>query len=192
MSTPLRAQYLRLKQLFPDALLLFHLGDVYELYDTDARVAARELDLTLATREFAGGERVQMCPLSYHAVEGAIKRLVARGYKVAIAEQIGDPRVTKGLVAREVVRVVIPALAVEAHRRSSSDHVAELACVEPDGSSVPPSSRELATPAASTNEPTGSVASVSASDASEKARTVAPAVQLALFDLSTGGADAGR
>jgi len=113
MSTPVRAQYLRLKQPFPDALLLFRLGDVYELYDADARMAARELGVTPTVHEFAGGERVALCSLPYHAVEGAIRRLVARGYKVAIAEQIGDLGAAKGLVAREVVRVVVPGLAIE-------------------------------------------------------------------------------
>jgi len=108
VSTPLRAQYLRLKQQFPNALVLFRLGDFYELYDADACVAVRELGLTLTAREFAGSERVPLCPLPSHAAEGHIKRLVARGYKVAITEQVGDPRMTTGLVVREVVRVVSP------------------------------------------------------------------------------------
>ncbi len=71
MSTPLRAQYLRLKQPFPDALLLFRLGDFYELYDEDACVAARELGLTLTTREFTGDKRIPMCPLPYHGARRA-------------------------------------------------------------------------------------------------------------------------
>ena len=192
MSTPLRAQYLRLKQPFPDALLLFRIGDIYEIYDEDARVAARELGVTPADREFAGGERVALCPLPYHAVEGTIKRLVARGYKVAIAEQIGDPRTAKGLVEREVVRVVTPASAIETHRRPSSDRDVEPACVESDGSGVPASNREMAAPTAPTSEPTDSGASVSALDPGGEWRAVAPAVQFALFDLSAGGADARR
>lgn len=113
MSTPVRAQYLRLKQPFPDALLLFRLGDFYELYGRDATIAARELELPLTAREFGGSECIPMCPLPYHAVETPIKRLVARGYKVAITEQIGDPRTAHGLVEREVVRVVTPGLAIE-------------------------------------------------------------------------------
>jgi len=192
MSTPLRAQYLRLKQPFPDALLLFRLGDVYELYDEDARLATHELGVTPTVRAFAEGERGQMCLLPYHAVEGAIKRLVARGYKVAIAEQINSLHTAKGLVAREVVRVVTPSSAVEALRRPSSDRVAEPACVEPDGSGVLPPSREMTMSIASTSESVGGVASVSASDVSEDGRAVASTVQLTLFDLSAGDADAGR
>jgi len=175
MSTPLRAQYLHLKRPFPDALLLFRLGDCYELYDADARVAARELGVTPTVHEFAEGERVQMCPLPYHTVEGAIKCLVACGYKVAIAEQINGLHTAKDLVAREVVRVVIPASAIEAQRSPSSDRVAEPACVEPDGSGVPPSRREIAASIMTTGTRVGKAT-----------------VQLALFDLPTGGGDRGR
>jgi len=192
MSTPIRAQYLRLKQPFPDALLLFRLGDLYELYDADARVAARELGLTLTAREFAGGKRVPMCPLPYHAVETPIKRLVARGYKVAIAEQIGDPRITKGLVAREVVRVVTPASAIEAHRHRPSGRIIGPSGAETDGSDMPLSSggTAAAVPCASTDDSAASPAS--ASEAGREERAAAPAVQLALFESPTEGDDRGR
>ena len=191
MSTPLRAQYLRLKQPFPDALLLFRLGDFYEIYDADARTAARELGVTPTARAFAGGERIPMCLLPYHAVEGHIKRLVARGYKVAIAEQIGDLGAAKGLVVREVVRVVTPASAIEIHRYLSCDRDAGLACVEPDGDGVSPSSREMAAPVASTREMADGVAPLSPSDAGGEERAGTPVVQFALFDLSAGSADGG-
>ncbi len=192
MSTPLRAQYRRLKQPFPDALLLFRLGDVYELYDEDARVAARELGVTPTVREFAGGERVALCPIPYHAAEGHIKRLVARGYKVAIAEQIGDPRITKGLVAREVVRVVTPASAAEAYPCPSSDRGTGQSTNVPHGGSVPPSNRD--------KDPSITAGSTKAGDATlelaagpcETGREATPAVQLALFDLPTEGDDRGR
>jgi len=115
MSTPVRRQYLNLKARFPNAILFFRLGDFYEMFDEDAKVGSRELELHLTSREFAKGERVPMCGVPYHAAEGHIARLVARGYKVAVCEQIGDPRATKGkdIVEREVVRVVTPGTAIE-------------------------------------------------------------------------------
>ncbi len=192
MSAPLRAQYLRLKQPFPDALLLFHLGDFYELYDEDARVAARELGVTLTAREFTGGKRVPMCPLLYHAVEGHIKRLVARGYKVAIAEQIGDLRTAKGLVTREVVRVVTPASAIEAHRHPSSGRMIGPSGAETDGSDMPLSSGRAAASIPCASADVSATSPASAPDASREERAAAPAVQLALFALPTGGDDRGR
>ncbi len=115
MSTPVRQQYLRIKAQFPSAILFFRLGDFYEMFDEDATVGSRELEVHLTSREFAKGERVPMCGVPYHAAETHIARLVSRGYKVAVCEQIGDPRATKGkdLVEREVVRVVTPGTAVE-------------------------------------------------------------------------------
>ena len=100
MSTPIRNQYLRLKAQFPGAIMFFRLGDFYEMFDDDALTGSRELELTLTSREFARGERSPMCGVPYHAAENHIARLVARGYKVAICEQIGDPRTAKGLVDR--------------------------------------------------------------------------------------------
>src|SRR5919202_1746407 len=93
--------------------MFFRLGDFYEMFDDDALTGSRELELTLTSREFARGERSPMCGVPYHAAENHIARLVARGYKVAICEQIGDPRTAKGLVEREVVRVVTPGTTVE-------------------------------------------------------------------------------
>jgi len=115
MSTPVRRQYLTLKAQFPHAILFFRLGDFYEMFDEDALVGSRELELHLTSREFAKGERAPMCGVPYHAAETHIARLVSRGYKVAVCEQLGDPRDTKGkgLVEREVVRVVTPGTAVE-------------------------------------------------------------------------------
>jgi len=115
MSTPVRRQYLTLKAQFPNAILFFRLGDFYEMFDEDALVGSRELELHLTSREFTKGERAPMCGVPYHAAETHIARLVSRGYKVAVCEQLGDPRDTKGkgLVEREVVRVVTPGTAVE-------------------------------------------------------------------------------
>ncbi|BDG60000.1 DNA mismatch repair protein MutS [Caldinitratiruptor microaerophilus] len=112
--TPMFAQYREFKQQYPDALLLFRLGDFYELFFEDAEVAARELDLVLTGRD--GGKalgRVPMCGVPYHSADAYIARLIERGHKVAICEQMEDPRQAKGLVRREVIRVVTPGTLVE-------------------------------------------------------------------------------
>ncbi len=192
MSTPLRAQYLRLKQPFPDALLLFRLGDFYEVYGRDATIAARELGLTLTAREFAGGERVQMCPFPYHAAEGRLKHLVARGYKVAIAEQIDDPCITKGLVEREVVRVVTPALAVDTCRCLPSALVVGQSADVPHGSGVPLLNRERDTSIMITGTNAEHTPPIYAAGPCDTGRVKTPAVQLALFNLPAGGDDRGR
>jgi DNA mismatch repair protein MutS len=110
--TPVRKQYLQIKAQHPDAIVFFRLGDFYETFDEDAEVAARELDLVLTSRPVAKNQRVPMAGVPHHAVEGYIARLIEKGYRVAIAEQVGE--VTgKGLVAREVTRVVTPGTIVE-------------------------------------------------------------------------------
>ncbi|MCX8068063.1 MAG: DNA mismatch repair protein MutS [Anaerolineae bacterium] len=110
--TPIRKQYLRLKAQHPDAILFFRLGDFYETFDADAEIVARELDIVLTSRPVAKGVRVPMAGVPHHAVENYIARLIEKGYRVAIAEQVGE--VTgKGLVEREVVRVVTPGTVVE-------------------------------------------------------------------------------
>ncbi|HUX75885.1 MAG TPA: DNA mismatch repair protein MutS [Anaerolineae bacterium] len=110
--TPVRQQYLQIKAQHPDAVVFFRLGDFYETFDEDAEIAARELDLVLTSRPVAKGVRVPMAGVPYHAVEGYIARLIEKGYRVAIAEQVGE--VTgQGLVAREVTRVVTPGTVVE-------------------------------------------------------------------------------
>jgi DNA mismatch repair protein MutS len=110
--TPVRKQYLQIKAQHPDAIVFFRLGDFYETFDGDAETAARELDLVLTSRPVAKNQRVPMAGVPHHAVEGYIARLIEKGYRVAIAEQVGE--VTgKGLVAREVTRVVTPGTVVE-------------------------------------------------------------------------------
>jgi len=110
--TPVRKQYLQIKAQHPDAIVFFRLGDFYETFDEDAEIAARELDLVLTSRPVAKGQRVPMAGVPHHAVDGYIARLIEKGYRVAIAEQVGE--VTgKGLVAREVTRVVTPGTVVE-------------------------------------------------------------------------------
>jgi len=111
-TTPVRKQYLQIKAQHPDAIVFFRLGDFYETFDQDAETAARELDLVLTSRPVAKNQRVPMAGVPYHAVEGYIARLIEKGYRVAIAEQVGE--VTgRGLVAREVTRVVTPGTVVE-------------------------------------------------------------------------------
>ena len=110
--TPVRRQYLEIKRQHPDAIVFFRLGDFYETFDKDAETAARELDLVLTSRPVSKDTRVPMAGVPHHAVEGYIARLIEKGYRVALAEQVGE--VTgRGLVAREVTRVVTPGTLVE-------------------------------------------------------------------------------
>ena len=111
--TPMRGQYLRIKQRYSDALLLFRLGDFYETFEEDARVASRELEIVLTSRNMGKGERVPMAGIPAHALESYLARLIKRGYKVAICEQLTDPALSKGLVERDVVRVVTPGTVLE-------------------------------------------------------------------------------
>ncbi len=113
MSTPARLQYLRFKAQYPDAILFYRLGDFYEMFDDDARIGARELDLTLTGRDFAKGERVPMAGVPHHALETYVARLVVKGFKVAVCEQMSDPRAARGLVDREIVRVITPGTVTE-------------------------------------------------------------------------------
>lgn len=109
--TPLRRQYLEVKQRFPEAVVLFRLGDFYETFDEDARIASRELDIVLTAREMGKGNKVPMAGIPYHALDNYLGRLISRGHKVAICEQLTPPG--KGLVERDIVRVVTPGTVVE-------------------------------------------------------------------------------
>ena len=112
-STPLMRQYAAIKKEHPHALLFFRLGDFYELFFDDAVLASRELQITLTSRNKEKGIAVPMCGVPYHAAEGYIAKLIRRGFKVAICEQVEDPRVAKKLVRREVTRVVTPGTAAD-------------------------------------------------------------------------------
>ena len=108
--TPMRKQYLDLKQQYPDCLLFFRLGDFYEMFDEDAKTASEELDLTLTTRDRGKPkeEQTPMCGVPFHSYQSYLARLIAKGYKVAICEQTEDPAQAKGLVSRDIVRIVTP------------------------------------------------------------------------------------
>ena len=109
--TPMKRQYNEIKEQHRDCLLFFRLGDFYEMFDEDAKLASRELDLALTTRDRNvpdPEDRTPMCGVPYHSAEAYIARLIARGYKVAICEQTEDPALAKGLVSREVIRIITP------------------------------------------------------------------------------------
>lgn len=111
--TPMMRQYLDIKARHPDHLLFYRLGDFYELFFEDARVAAHELDLVLTSRNAGGGNKADMCGVPYHAVEGYIGSLIDKGYSIAVCEQMEDPRLTKGLVKREVTKIITPGTVTE-------------------------------------------------------------------------------
>ena len=108
--TPMKRQYNDIKAQYPDCLLFFRLGDFYEMFDEDAHVASRELDLALTTRDRGKPEEEQtpMCGVPFHSCETYIARLIAKGYKVAICEQLEDPALAAGIVERGVIRVITP------------------------------------------------------------------------------------
>ncbi len=112
-STPLMRQYASIKKEHPTALLFFRLGDFYELFFDDAVLASRELQITLTSRNKEKGVAIPMCGVPYHAAEGYIAKLIRRGFKVAVCEQVEDPRLAKKLVRREVTRVVTPGTAAD-------------------------------------------------------------------------------
>src|SRR5215468_10299719 len=112
-STPLMRQYNSLKQQVPHALLMFRLGDFYELFFEDAVVAARDLEITLTARNKEKGAAIPMCGVPYHAAEGYIARLIQKGHRVAICDQMEDPKVAKKLVKRDITRIVTPGTAMD-------------------------------------------------------------------------------
>ena len=109
-GTPVMRQYLAAKEQYQDALLLFRMGDFYELFFEDAVVAAKALDLTLTARNKGAEDEIAMAGVPHHAVSSYIQRLLEQGFKVAICEQMADPSKVKGIVPREVVRVVTPGI----------------------------------------------------------------------------------
>src|SRR5712692_9128374 len=111
--SPVRTQYLQVKQQNPDAILFFRMGDFYEMFDDDAEIVARELEIALTRRDFGRGEKSPMAGIPHHAADGYIARLVSKGYRVAVCEQTSDPALSKGLVDREVIRIVTPGTVID-------------------------------------------------------------------------------
>ncbi len=111
--TPMMKQYFEIKKQYADTILLFRLGDFYEMFFDDAKLASRELELVLTGRDWGQEERAPMCGVPFHSADSYIARLVANGHKVAICEQVEDPALAKGLVQRDVVRVLTPGTVIE-------------------------------------------------------------------------------
>ncbi|MGD9518327.1 MAG: hypothetical protein AB7W28_02335, partial [Armatimonadota bacterium] len=120
--TPLFRQWLRVKQELPEALVLFRLGDFYEMFGDDAEVGARELQLTLTSRECSRDQRIPMCGVPHHALNRYLRQLVQKGYRVAVVEQTEDPKRAKGLVRREVTRVVTRGTVMEDDMLPGAQH----------------------------------------------------------------------
>jgi len=111
--TPIRQQYLRIKKKYPETIVFFRLGDFYETFDEDARTASRELEIVLTSREMGKDNKIPLAGIPYHAVDNYLAKLINRGYKVAICEQLTKPGANKGIIDRDVIRVVTPGTVVE-------------------------------------------------------------------------------
>ena len=111
--SPMMQQYFAIKKEYPDAILLFRLGDFYEMFFEDAKVASRELELVLTGRDCGQEERAPMCGVPFHSADSYIAKLVSRGYKVAVCEQMEDPKAAKGIVKRDVIRVITAGTVIE-------------------------------------------------------------------------------
>ena len=112
-TTPIRRQYLKIKQDYPDTIVFFRLGDFYETFDEDAKVVSRELEIVLTSRSMGKGQRFPMAGIPHHALESYLAKLIGKGHRVAICEQLGEPKLGKGLIERGVVRIVTPGTVVE-------------------------------------------------------------------------------
>ena len=130
--TPMIQQYLAVKAQVPDAFLFFRLGDFYEMFFEDAINASRELEITLTGREGGAEERIPMCGVPYHSAETYMSRLIEKGYKVAICEQVEDPAAAKGVVRREIVRIVTPGTVMDSKLlgEKSNNYIVSLAADE--------------------------------------------------------------
>ena len=120
--TPLMKQYREIKRQHLDAILLFRMGDFYEMFDQDAVTASKVLEITLTQRNKSKGNETPLCGFPYHAAEGYIAKLIRRGFKVAVCEQVEDPKLAKGLVKREVIRVVTPGTVLDANLLEAKDN----------------------------------------------------------------------
>ena len=132
-NTPMMEQYLSIKAQYPDAFLFYRLGDFYELFHEDANQAAQILELTLTSRNRNADEPIPMCGVPHHAAQGYIDTLIEKGYKVAICEQVEDPKTTKGMVKREVVQLVTPGTVMNSKGLEAKDNNYLTAVVEEQG-----------------------------------------------------------
>ena len=126
--SPMMKQYFEIKENNKDAILFFRLGDFYEMFFEDAKIASRELELTLTGKDCGQEERAPMCGIPYHSYESYVARLIKKGYKVAICEQVENPATAKGLVKRDVIRVITPGTVVENAmlEESSNNYIASV------------------------------------------------------------------
>ena len=130
--TPMMQQYMETKKQYKDCILFYRLGDFYEMFFEDAITASRELEITLTGKDCGLEERAPMCGVPFHAVDGYLNRLVSKGYKVAICEQVEDPKLAKGIVKREVIRIVTPGtnLNTQALEESKNNYLMCIACFQ--------------------------------------------------------------
>lgn len=113
--SPMMQHYLDIKEQYNDAIVFYRLGDFYEMFFEDAKIASRELEITLTGKECGQEERAPMCGVPFHAADSYISKLIEKGYKVAICEQLEDPKQAKGIVKRDVIRVVTPGTVIESN-----------------------------------------------------------------------------
>ena len=111
--TPMMRQYIEIKEKYSDCILLYRLGDFYEMFFDDAKLISKELELVLTGRDCGLSERAPMCGIPYHAIDGYLAKLIEKGHKVAICEQMEDPSEAKGLVRRDVIRIITPGTVIE-------------------------------------------------------------------------------
>lgn len=142
--TPMIQQYLAVKEEAKDAFLFFRLGDFYEMFFDDAVNASRELEITLTGREGGGASKIPMCGVPYHSAENYISRLIEKGYKVAICEQVEDPAAAKGVVRREIVRIVTPGTVMESKQLDGASNNF-IAAVSSEGGSIGLAACDLST-----------------------------------------------
>ena len=130
--TPMMQQYLETKKQYKDCIIFYRLGDFYEMFFEDAITASKELEITLTGKNCGLEERAPMCGVPYHAVDSYLNKLVTKGYKVAIVEQVEDPATAKGIVKREVVRIVTPGtnLNTSALDETKNNYLMSIVCVE--------------------------------------------------------------
>ena len=133
MLTPMMRQYFEIKENYKDCILFFRLGDFYEMFFEDAKIASRELELVLTGRDCGLEERAPMCGIPFHAASSYISRLVNKGYKVAIGEQVEDPAAAKGIVKRDVIKVITPGTFIESSEDSEYKNTYLMCIIEENG-----------------------------------------------------------